>query len=215
MLEVIPDFELVQSNTDGLIVTIPDTDEAFEMLDNICYEWERICSTEEAWVGLEFEEIEYIYQKDVNNYLFKLAGSDKIVRIGQLKYLSELDNNLPIITTAIVDFLTAGIPIETTINTCNDLKQFQMICKISSKYKCLIHNDKKLSERCVRVFASNHNDGGLYKLHQNKTKPDKFPSTPVNCFIVNDDVNGKSVPSKLDREFYINMAKERVRGYGI
>lgn len=216
MLEVIPDFELVQSNTDGLIVTIPDTDEAFEMLDNICYEWERICSTEEAWVGLEFEEIEYIYQKDVNNYLFKLAGSDKIVRIGQLKYLSELDNNLPIITTAIVDYLTKGIPIETTINTCNDLKQFQMICKISNKYKCLMHEAKILSERCVRVFASKcKNDGGLFKLHQNKTKPDKFPSTPVNCFIDNDDVNGKSVPAKLDREFYINMAKERVQGYGI
>ena len=215
MLEVIPDFELVQSNTDGLIVTIPDTDEAFEMLDDICYEWESICSTDEAWVGLEFEEIEYIYQKDVNNYLFKLAGSDKIVRIGQLKYLSELDNNLPIITTSIVDYLTAGIPIETTINTCNDLKQFQMICKISSKYKCLIHNDRQLSERCVRVFASKYNDGGLFKLHIKKTKPDKFPSTPVNCFIVNDDVNGKEVPSKLDRQFYINMAKERVQGYGI
>ena len=114
-----------------------------------------------------------------------------------------------------MDFLTAGIPIETTINTCNDLKQFQMICKISNKYKCLVHNGKQLSERCVRVFASKHNDGGLFKLHQNKTKPDKFPSTPVNCFIVNDDVNGKSVPNKLDRQFYINMAKERVQGYGV
>ena len=216
MLEVIPGFELVQSNTDGLIVTVPDTDKAFQMLDDICYDWERICSTDEAWVGLEFEEIEYIYQKDVNNYIFKLTGSDKIVRIGQLKYLSELDNNLPIITTAIVDFLTKGIPIETTINTCNDLKQFQMICKISSKYKCLMHEAKILSERCVRVFASkDKNDGGLYKLHIKKTKPDKFPSTPFRCFIVNDDVNGASVPSKLDREFYIDMAKERAQGYGI
>ena len=79
-----------------------------------------------------------------------------------------------------------------------------------------MHEVKILSERCVRVFASKcKNDGGLYKLHQNKTKPDKFPSTPVNCFIVNDDVNDKSVPDKLDRQFYINMAKERVQGYGI
>ena len=114
-----------------------------------------------------------------------------------------------------MDFLTKGIPIETTINTCNDLKQFQMICKVTNKYKCLMHGDKVLNERCVRVFASKYNDGGLFKLHQNKTKPDKFPSTPVNCFIVNDDVNGKSVPDKLDRQFYINMAKERVQGYGI
>ena len=42
-----------------------------------------------------------------------------------------------------------------------------------------------------------------------------FPSTPANCFIVNDDVNGASVPDKLDRQFYIDMAKERAQGYGI
>ena len=78
-----------------------------------------------------------------------------------------------------------------------------------------MHDNVQLSERCVRVFASKYNDGGLYKLHQNKVKPDKFPSTPVNCFIDNEDVNGKSIPDKLDREFYINMAKERVQGYGV
>ena len=90
-----------------------------------------------------------------------------------------------------------------------------MICKVSNKYKCLIYNGEQLSERCVRVFASKYNDGGLYKLHQNKKKPDKFPSTPTNCFIVNDDVTGKAVPSKLDRQFYIDMAKERAQGYGL
>ena len=39
--------------------------------------------------------------------------------------------------------------------------------------------------------------------------------TQINCFVVNDDVNGKSVSAKLDRRFYINMAKERVQGYGV
>ena len=79
-----------------------------------------------------------------------------------------------------------------------------------------MHDNVQLSERCVRVFASKRNsDGGLYKLHNTKDKPDKFPSTPTNCFIDNEDVNGKSVPDKLDRDFYINMAKERVQGYGI
>ena len=95
-------------------------------------------------------------------------------------------------------------------------KQFQMICKITSKYKCLVHGNVQLSERCVRVFASKlAGDKGLYKLHNNKTKPDKFPSTPLSCFIVNENVNGMSVPDKLDREFYINMAKERVKDFGI
>lgn len=209
-LESIQGFELIQSNTDGLIVKIPDTDEAFNQLDDVCYEWEQ-----RTGMGLGFDYIDEIWQKDVNNYIFRDADGKLERKGGYVKELNDLDNNLPIVNKAIVDFLTTGIPIETTINTCNDLKQFQMICKASHKYKGLVYQDRLLSERCVRVFASKHNDGGLYKLHQNKKKPDKFPSTPTNCFIVNDDVSGKAVPSKLDRQFYIDMAKERVQGYGI
>ena len=209
-LEVIQGFELIQSNTDGLIVKIPDTDDGFNQLDDICYEWEQ-----RTGMGLGFDFIDEIWQKDVNNYIFRDVDG-KLERKGTyVKELNELDNNLPIVNKAIVDYITKQIPIETTINTCNDLKQFQMICKITSKYKCLIHNGKELSEKCVRVFASKYKDGGLYKLHKNKTKPDKFPSTPVNCFIDNEDVTGKAVPSKLDRQFYINLAKERAQGYGI
>ena len=210
-LESIIGFELIQSNTDGLIVKIPDTDEAFNQLDDVCYEWEQ-----RTRMGLGFDLIDEIWQKDVNNYIFRDADGKLERKGGYVKELNELDNNLPIVNKAIVDYLTKGVPIETTINTCNELKQFQMICKITSKYKCLIHGEELLSERCVRVFASqDKSDGGLYKLHQNKNKPDKFPSTPVNCFIVNEDVNGMNVLSKLDKEFYINMAKERVQDYGI
>lgn len=208
-MESIDGFELIQSNTDGLIVKIPDTDKHFNQLDDICYEWEQ-----RTKMGLGFDFIDEIWQKDVNNYIFKDTDG-KLERKGAyVKELSELDNNLPIVNKAIVDYLVHNIPIEQTINNCTDLKQFQMICKITSKYKCLLHNGEQLSERCVRVFASLNNDGGLYKLHQNKTKPDKFPSTPINCFIVNEDVNGSSVPNKLDRQFYIKMAKERVRDFG-
>ena len=210
-LESIKGFELIQSNTDGLIVKIPDTDSAFNQLDDICYEWEQ-----RTKMGLGFDYIDEIWQGDVNNYIFRDADG-KLERKGSyVKELNDLDNNLPIVNKAIVDFLTAGIPIETTINACNDLKQFQMICKITNKYKCLMYGNscKPLSERCVRVFASKYNDGGLYKLHQNKTKPDKFPSTPTNCFIVNDDVSGASIPDKLDRQFYIDLAQERAKKFG-
>ena len=66
-LEVVPGLELIQSNTDGLIIWIPDTDEAFEMVDDICWEWEQRCSTEQCSILLELDNISEIYQKDVNN----------------------------------------------------------------------------------------------------------------------------------------------------
>jgi DNA polymerase len=47
-LEAVPGFELIQSNTDGLIIWIPDTDEAFEMVDDICWEWAQRCSTDQC-----------------------------------------------------------------------------------------------------------------------------------------------------------------------
>ena len=209
LLEKVEPFtELIQSNTDGIFLKIKESD--FDLLDDVVYEWEQ-----RTGLHMSFDLYKSVYQKDVNNYIVVDFDGNTKRKGGYVKELNELDNNLPIVNKAIVDYITKQIPIETTINTCNDLKQFQMICKITGKYKCLIHGNVQLSERCVRVFASKHNDGGLFKLHQNKIKPDKFPSTPTNCFIVNDDVNGKSVPNKLDRQFYINMAKERVQGYGL
>lgn len=56
-LEVIPGFQLIQSNTDGLIVKVPDTDEAFAMMDDICWEWEQRCSTEYCEILLELDLI--------------------------------------------------------------------------------------------------------------------------------------------------------------
>ena len=209
LLEKVEPFtELIQSNTDGIFLKIKESD--FDLLDDVVYEWEQ-----RTGLHMSFDLYKSVYQKDVNNYIVVDFDGNTKRKGGYVKELNELDNNLPIVNKAIVDYITKQIPIETTINTCNDLKQFQMICKITGKYKCLIHGNVQLSERCVRVFASKHNDGGLFKLHQNKIKPDKFPSTPTNCFIVNDDVTGKAVPSKLDRQFYINLAKERAQGYGI
>lgn len=210
LLEKVEPFtELIQSNTDGIFLKIKESD--FDLLDDVVYEWEQ-----RTGLHMSFDLYKSVYQKDVNNYIVVDFDGNTKRKGGYVKELNELDNNLPIVNKAIVDYITKQIPIETTINTCNDLKQFQMICKITGKYKCLIHGNVQLSERCVRVFASKSaGDAGLYKLHQNKTKPDKFPSTPTNCFIDNEDVNGKSVPDKLDRQFYINMAKERVQGYGI
>lgn len=210
-LEAIEGFELIQSNTDGLIVKIPDTDNAFNELDDICYEWEK-----RTRMSLGFDFIDEIWQKDVNNYIFRFDNGKLERKGGYVKELNELDNNLPIITKAVVDYLTEGIKVEDTINNCDDLKQFQMICKITNKYKCLIYDNNILNERCVRVFASiDKNKGGLFKLHNDKEKPDKFPSTPENLFIINENVNNMSVPKELDRNFYINMAKERLEKFGV
>lgn len=212
-LEAIPGFDLIQSNTDGLIISLPNDDESFDKMDDICYEWEQRCNME-----LEFDEIESIYQKDVNNYVFRFANG-KLERKGAyVKELSPLDFDLPIVNKALVDYMMNKVPVETTIGLCDDLIMFQKIAKLSGKYKYVEHNNKKYTYKCYRVFASKDpSDGRLLKVKKKETGMvgEKFANTPENCFIFNDDVTDVKVPAKLDKQWYIDLAHKRLNDFGL
>lgn len=203
-------MQLIQSNTDGLIIQIPDTDEAWDLVDDICYEWES-----RTGMSLGFDVITEIWQKDVNNYIFKFEDG-KIERKGAyVKPLNDLDNDLPIVNKAMVDFMVDGVKPERTIGACDDLKDFQKIVKLSSKYKCAWHNGCKLGEKTFRVFASrNPSDGYIGKQKDDGYTIEKFANTPDHCFIVNGDVNDTPAPDGLDKDYYIGMTYKRLEQFG-
>ena len=210
-LEAIEGFELIQSNTDGLIVKIPDTEAAFNQADDICYEWEQ-----RTKMGLSFDYIKKIVQKDVNNYVF-IDVDDKLECKGAyVKKTYKLDNDMPILNKALVDYIAYNIPIEVTINECNELIQFQKIVKVSSKYLAGVYNGVVQSDRTFRVFAStDENDGYIGKIKAVGATVEKFANTPDNCFILNGDVNGVTIPSRLNKQWYIDLAKKRLNDYGV
>lgn len=216
-LEVIDGFQLIQSNTDGLIVKIPDTDSAFNQLDDICYEWECRMSTPKCEIGLALDQISEIWQKDVNNYAWlELDGSIGERKGAYVKELSDLDYDLPIINEALVNHVARKIPVETTINNCDELIKFQKIVKLSSNYSYVEHNGIKYTYKCYRVFAStDSNDGMIYKCGGSRGNNEKFANTPEHCFIDNSDVKDKKVTSKLNKSWYINLAKERLAQFGL
>lgn len=232
-----PYCELIQNNTDGIIVRLYDYDNDFETIDGIVAEWES-----RTGMKMEFETFfGEIYQKDVNNYLMidREIGTVK-AKGGYVKKLSDLDYDLPILNKALVDYMVSGIPVERTINGCNDLKEFQIVRRISRLYtkilyggywesyqainpssgrmktfKRFIGQRVGLKERCVRVFASvDMNDGGLWKV-KGSDKIEKLEGTPEHSFIWNDSVNGVTVPAKLDKQWYINSAKKRLNDFGV
>ena len=206
MLE--PHCKLIQSNTDGLIVKLHSLDD-YELIDDICYEWEKLTG-----VSLAFDPIiTKIYQKDVNNYLFVNEDNDVECKGAYVKSLNELDYDLPIVNKALKEYMVNGTPIETTINNCNDLLEYQKIVKLSSKFKWVEHNGKTYTNKCYRVFASKDGaDGTIYKCKDGKR--DKFANTPIFAFLENGDVKGLKVPAKLDKRYYIDLAYERFRQYG-
>ena len=238
--------DIIQSNTDGILVKLRHDDD-FELIDDICWEWEK-----RTGMRLEFDEFQRVFQKDVNNYLIVPAGpllDEKgkprwKCKGAYVKKLSDLDYDLPIVNRAIVNYFLHDIPPEQTIMECSDLRDFQKVVKVSSKYKYAIYSPvitlekirddkgrlktvKRFSggevqtDKTFRVFAStDHSKGGIFKVSGKIVKgreknPEQFANTPEHCFIVNGDVNGVPIPDELDKAYYIKMAWDRLKDFGI
>lgn len=197
-------FKLIQSNTDGVMFKLNSADD-IPVYESICKEWE-----ERSRMSLEHDIINKVVQKDVNNYIIVMEDGKVKSKGAYVKKLDKLDNDLPIVNKALMEYFINGVPVEVTINEAKYLIDFQKVVKVSSKYKYALHGDKKLNEKILRVFASkNYSDKGVYKINS-KGKPEKIAGTPEHCFIENGDVNGKRISRKLDRSWYIDVAKKRI-----
>lgn len=167
-------------------------------------------------LNLEFKYYKEVFQKDVNNYLI-IGQNDKIKAKGAyVKELDSLDYDLPIVNRALRAYMVDKIPIEETVLSCDDLYEFQMITKLSSKYDYFVLGSKILKERVVRSFASkNENDGALRKKHSVTGSYEKVSLSANHNFINNSDVRGVKVPNYLDKTYYINLAKKRLEDFGV
>lgn len=202
--------QLIQSNTDGILFKIKSYDD-FDRIDDIVYEWE--CRT---GMKMDFEFYYKVFQKDVNNYL--LVGNEGKTKTkgAYTKALNPVDFDLPIINKAMINYMVKNIPVEVTINNCDELKMFQKIFKLTGKYWRVWHNEKYYVEKCYRVFASkDKRDTYLGKLKKKGATIEKFGNCPDHCFVDNDDINGKCVPNKLDKNWYIDLAIKRLEQYGV
>ena len=208
-----PYCKLIQNNTDGIIVKLKDYEHDFDVLDDVVYEWEQ-----RTGMKMDFDTyIGTIYQKDVNNYLLidRKTGAIK-AKGGYVMKLNDLSYDLPIINKALVDYMIHGIPVRRTIMECQDLREFQLVSRISSKYTHILYGDKPIKEKCIRVFASNNlADPGVKKVHAVRKTTAKLTNSPEHCFIFNDDVKGVPVPDKLDRQWYIDFANKRLSDFGV
>lgn len=44
---------------------------------------------------------------------------------------------------------------------------------------------------------------------------EKFANTADHCFVDNGNIKGKQCPNYLNKDWYINLAKERLSQYGV
>lgn len=208
--------EIIQSNTDGVLIRMPDgfdggPDAFYDRVDDVAYEWEH-----RTGMGLEFDEFTRVYQKDVNNYVLVAADGSMKTKGAYVKKLGPLDYDLAVVNKALVEFMVHGVPVEDTIAADDDLIDYQRVVKVSGKYKYGVHGHERLTDRCFRVFASTReSDGMIGRVKAGKAKPEKFGNTSEHSFIDNGDVHGKKCPGYLDKGWYIQLAKTRLVQFGM
>lgn len=208
--------EIIQSNTDGVLIRMPDgfdggPDAFYDRVDDVVYEWEH-----RTGMSLEFDEFTRVYQKDVNNYVLVAADGSMKTKGAYVKKLGPLDYDLAVVNKALVEFMVHGVPVEDTIAADNDLIDYQRVVKVSGKYKYGVHGHERLTDRCFRVFASTRgSDGMIGRVKDGKAKPEKFGNTSEHSFIDNGDVHGKKCPDYLDKGWYIQLAKTRLAQFGV
>lgn len=205
LIDKLEDYcSIIQSNTDGVLFKIIDERDKRKVFE-ICKEWSA-----RSGMNLGYDVFKAVYQKDVNNYI-SVYENGKLERLGGfVKETHKLDNDLPIVNEAVVNYFVYNTPIETTIMGEQELIKFQKVSKISGKYKHALYDGKILHERVYRTFATTGKGATLYKVHREKDTGDKVPSTALNCVIINENIEGKQVFRDLDKQWYIDLAKDRV-----
>ena len=210
-------FKLIQSNTDGIALELL-TDYAEDLIDKVCAEWEK------DWrFSLEKTVADNLYEKDVNNYVFKDdSGKIKVKGAYVTKYDDNEQNTLAILAKAVVDYFLEGKEIRTTIcNPENLATDYQMIKKLGGMYDTPTwkreYGDVEV-QKVNRIFPSTDpKNGGLYKHKKSKDADvlDKVEGTPEHVLIYNEDIRGKKIGElkDIDYEWYITEAQKRINDF--
>ena len=214
-------LRIVQLNTDGIMISFNESE--YDKVLEITKEWEQRTRFE-----LEEDKIKRIVQKDVNNYVeiptgdlydeegkprWKIKGGYLVRGIPKAGAFN-VNNNATIVAKAIVDYFVFGTPVEKTVNSCTNLFEFQIIAKAGAKYKDAYHlvdGERIPVQKVNRIYATaDEKYGKIYKVKAENEMTAKIESLPEHCIIDNDN---QLEISKVDRQFYIDLAKKRINDY--
>ena len=212
-------FKLVNSNTDGICLEVDNSKEINDLIDSIASGWEK------DWrFSLEKTVADNLYQKDVNNYVFRDSdGKVKVKGAYVTKYSEDNEQDtLAILAQAVVNYFLEGIDIRTTIcNPENLATDYQMIKKLGGMYDTPTWKREygdEIVQKVNRIFPSTDlKNGGLYKHKKSKEIGvlDKVEGTPEHVLIYNHDIRGKKIGEldNIDYEWYVAEAQKRVNDF--
>lgn len=202
-----PFCELIQSNTDGIIIKYED--EMAKMIQEVLERFGKHYK-----LSFKTTRIKKIAQRDVNNYAVMFHdGSIKAVgRMSNHENGSWERNNLTIIDKAMVNHYMQKIPIQkTVIDTWrnSDLMPFQIVSK-AGKFDGMSH-ERLVNGRIGMVPLQNTNrifatkNGRFGKVHKVRDgKYHKIPNGPDSALIWNESID-KLDKRLIDLNWYVKL----------
>ena len=213
LVEECKSLRIVQLNTDGIMVSLDDSDGD---------RWEAITEEWQKRTGFTLEEdfIRKIVQKDVNNYVEVGDGESVKLKGGMLvRGISpagafNVNNNAVVVAKALREYFVNGTPPEETINQNTEILSFQIVAKASSKYSAVYHlvNGERVPVQKVnRVYATKDQSyGTLVKVHAKRDGDAKVPGLPEHCLVDNDN---QLTLDAIDKDWYIRLAKHQIKEF--
>lgn len=202
-----PYCELVQSNTDGILVKYKEKD--LEIIKEKCAEWEL-----NYGLKLDYEYVEKIVQRDVNNYMWKTEDG-KIKGKGLFEKYDGGDfekNNLTVIPMALKEYYINGKDIRETITEMiekNNVIPMQQIAKMGNSFDTMEHNGQEV-QKVNRIFATwNNSYGAINKIKTNNgvKKYTKIANSSDKVYINNDTID-RTDTKLIDVDYYVKLVEK-------
>jgi len=209
-------IELIQTNTDGIIVKPLPLIRESEVMD-VVKEW-----CDRTGFVLKVDRIYDIYQRDVNNYMYRDDKGNIHTKGEAVGYYECWENPLlensynskePIIIHyGIVEwFMNHKRPEETVLKYSSNIRMFQWILRLNT-YDYLTFEANGNVERLQKVnrcFAGKE-PGMVYK--NKEMKHDRYSSLPDKVFIWNDSLD-KIDKKRIDYVYYVKRIMERINQF--
>ena len=147
-------LRIIQLNTDGLMISL-EADE-LPIVYRLNEEWQQSKKLE-----LEEDKIRTIIQKDVNNYVMVFENGKVKTKGAYVTYgmapagAFKINNDHTIVKKAVIEYFVNGTPVETTINGCDDIHEFQIIAKAGGGYQSVYRVPADFEERKKRWQKEN------------------------------------------------------------
>lgn len=212
ILELSPYCQLIQSNTDGLVVKY---NENYEQVEAIVKDFGK-----RFGLTFDIDKIVKIAQRDVNNYAIQFEDGhiEAKGRFSKFNGGTFMQNSLTIIDKALVNYYIYDIPVHQTVIDCykkNDLAPFQIICKMGSTYDGMYYEYGEdgstnliVTQKVNRVFATkDKKHWGIFKRKGDSYQ--KIANTSEHNIIHNEEL-ATFDKSKLDLNYYIDLCKKNL-----